>query len=615
MIRSTEELLEQLKAGFGNEDLTQLLAGFSEHFNKIIRDGVFNKFKTGEFNFSAPDMSQLPDPVALWETLTKGATVDPAQLISQQMNFFQQQSKLWQQTTLSMLGVSPKADTEVIKPARGDNRFRDSEWSKNPLFNHLKQAYLINTKHLLDLTDAVQFEDKQAELRAKFVMRQFANSLSPSNFISTNPEVCRAILETKGKNLYQGLQNFLDDLKKSPETALTISISDTDAFKLGENIAMTPGKVVFRNEVMELIQYHPQTETVFRSPVLITPAFINKYYIFDLSEKASLVDWLVKQGLTVFIISWVNPDQSLGHLSLEDYMQKGLLKAREVVTEITGEESVHAIGYCVGGTLLASTQAWLQARMQPLFKSTTYFTTLLDFSDPGELSIYISEEFISGLQKNPLNQQIVDGRTILLAFSLMRENNLYWSFFINNYLLGRDPAPFDLLYWNSDATNIPTGMFTFYLRNMYLQNRLIEPGGINLDNTPIDLGSIPTPTYFLSTIGDHIAPWEGTYNGMLCHGGERRFVLAGSGHIAGVMNSPNSNKYGYWTNDNLPGEADEWLTAAVQHEGSWWGDWLTWIEPISGEQVLSRQPGGANYPSLADAPGSYVHIRADGSSK
>ncbi|MET0378124.1 MAG: class I poly(R)-hydroxyalkanoic acid synthase [Spongiibacteraceae bacterium] len=615
MIESTEELLEQLKAGFGNEDLAAYLDRFSEQFNELISRGVLNQFKTGQFDAGVTESLQsefarLTNPAEMWEKLSQSATLDPARLFEHQMGFMQQQSKLWQQTALDMLGVAPSKDGDVIKPQPGDARFRDADWNGNPVFRHLKQAYLLNAKLLFDLTDNVEFKDEKTARQAKFLMRQFANSLSPSNFISTNPEVCRAIVESKGKNLYDGLKNFLADLKSSPENALTITMADSSAFTYGDNIAMTPGKVVFRNDLMELIQYSPQTETVFRTPVLIVPALINKYYIFDLSKKASLVDWMVKQGLTVFIISWINPDASLGHLRLEDYMEHGVLTARTVMTEITGEEDVNAVAYCIGGTLLASIQAWLTARDLRPFKSTTYFTTLLDFSDPGELSIYVTDEFISSVENNPMSTQIVDGRKIMLAFSLMRENNLYWSFFINNYLLGRDPAPFDLLHWNSDATNLPMATFSFYLRNMYLHNRLIEPGAVQLAETPIDLGSIAAPSYFLSTFSDHIAPWEGGYRGMLHHGGDRRFVLAGSGHIAGVMNPPSANKYGYWTNGTLVAEPQEWLGAATQHEGSWWLDWLAWVAVRAGEQVLARQPGSYNHPVLEDAPGRYIHIKA-----
>jgi polyhydroxyalkanoate synthase len=615
MIDATEELLEQLKAGFGNEELAHYLGRFSEQFNALVSRGVMNQFRTGQFDAGSAETLQsefarLTNPTELWEKLSQSATINPAKLIESQMGFMQQQSQLWQQTALNMLGVAPSKDGDIIKPQADDARFRDDEWTRNPVFRHLKQAYLLNTKLLHDLTDGIEFHDAKAARQAKFLVRQFANSLSPSNFISTNPEVCRAIVETKGRNLYDGLQNFLADLKNSPDHVLTISMADGDAFQFGEKIAMTPGKVVYRNEMLELIQYTPQTETVCRTPLLIVPALINKFYIFDLSKKSSLVDWLVKQGQTVFIISWINPDASLGHLRLEDYIQRGVLAAREVITDITTEDDINAAGYCIGGTLLACTQAWLTARQLRPFKSTTYFTTLLDFSDPGELSIYVSDEFIGSVENNPLNPDIVDGRKIMLAFSLMRENNLYWSFFIHNYLLGRDPAPFDLLYWNSDATNLPMATFSYYLRNMYLHNRLIEPGAVMLDDTPIDLGSIATPAYFLATLGDHIAPWEGAYSGMLHHGGNRRFVVAGSGHIAGVMNPPANNKYGHWTNDTLVAEPQEWLAAAAQHDGSWWGDWRAWLGAHAGEQVAAREPGSVDYPVLEDAPGRYVHIKA-----
>jgi poly[(R)-3-hydroxyalkanoate] polymerase subunit PhaC len=599
---SIEELLESCNDTFTDDEMALYLEQCSRHFNDLIHGGMLQKIKTGEFGFDDVCMQ-----MGFIDKLVKNATVNPQKLIEQQMQLMQDHAKLLQQATLALLG---KDSGEVIASARGDTRFDDTEWQTNPIFGYIKQAYLLNAKALQDMAVNMEFADTKAGNQLKFWMRQFSNALAPTNFIATNPAVCRAIVESKGKNLREGFKNFLKDLKQSPENMLMVEMSESDAFVLGENIATSAGAVVYQNELIQLIQYRPQTAAVYRPPLLLVPAFINKYYILDLSPENSFIDWLVKQGFTVFVISWVNPGKSLAHKSFTDYMLEGPIAARNVVAEITGEQTVIGIGYCVGGTLLACAQAYLKARQQAGFASTTYLATLLDFSNPGEIGAYISEEFIAAMEADALHKGVFDGRVARLCFSLLRENNLYWSFFINSYLLGKDPAPLDLLHWNSDSTNVPMAMAAFYLRSMYMGNELVKPGGIVLNDTPIDLTVIDTPAYFLSTQADHIALWEATYLGALVHGGDKRFVLAGSGHIAGVINPPAANKYGYSSAAGLPSSACDWLESSVKHRGSWWPDWLAWSTAELDGRIPARELGTQRYPVLEEAPGSYVKMPA-----
>jgi polyhydroxyalkanoate synthase len=387
-------------------------------------------------------------------------------------------------------------------------------------------------------------------------------------------------------------------------------MTDFSAFRVGHNVATTPGKVVFQTDLMQLIQYSPTTEQVYRTPVLIMPPWINKYYILDLKAKNSLVKWMVDEGFTVFVVSWVNPGPSLRDKGFDDYMVEGPLAAIEAIEKATGEKSVNVVGYCVGGTLLATTLAWLQStKQESKIRSATYLTTLMDFSDPGGIGVFINEHALRGIEKKLDKVGYYDGRAMAFSFNLLRENDLFWSFFINNYLKGEKPAAFDLLYWNSDSTNLPAKMHAYYLRNMYLNNKLIEPGGIEICGQKIDLSKIKTPAYFLSTVQDHIAKWKSTYSGARVHAGDVKFVLSGSGHIAGVVNPPEAGKYGYWTNPALPATPDEWLKGAEKNKGSWWTDWKNWVLTHSGELVSAREPGDRELGVIEDAPGTYVKQR------
>jgi len=449
-----------------------------------------------------------------------------------------------------------------------------------------------------------------------FFTRQYIDALAPSNFALTNPEVFRETIATGGQNLVKGLNNLLDDIERG-NGQLKISMTDSKAFELGVNIATTPGQVVYQNDLMQLIQYEPATKTVFRRPLLIIPPWINKYYILDLREKNSLVKWCVQQGLTVFVISWVNPDERHGNKEFADYMLEGPLAALDAMEKATGEKSANVLGYCLGGTLLASTLGYLAAHKDKRIASASFMTALIDFSGAGELEVFIDEDQVSSLERKMSERGYLEGAHMANTFNMLRSNDLIWSFVINNYLLGRDPFPFDLLHWNQDSTRMPAKMHSFYLRNMYMANKLRVPDGITLAGTPIDVTKVKMPAYFVSAIEDHIAPWKATYSGARLLGGKTRFVLSGSGHIAGMINPPAANKYGYWTNEKLAAEATDWLAAAKQHQGSWWPDWWAWLKPHAGSEVaareLSKVGGKARRKLLEPAPGSYARMRADAS--
>jgi polyhydroxyalkanoate synthase len=424
----------------------------------------------------------------------------------------------------------------------------------------------------------------------------------------TNPEVLRTTIDTGGENLIRGLHNMLDDLERG-KGQLAVKMTDLEKFKLGENIAVTPGKVIYQNALMQLVQYTPTTETVRRRPLLIMPPWINKFYILDLRPTNSFIRWAVAQGHTVFVVSWVNPDAALAQKEFVNYMDEGPFAALEAIEQATGEREVNVIGYCIGGTLLATTLAYMAKKGDRRFASATYFTTMVDFAESGELSVFIDEEQIQALESRMAKQGYLEGGDMAQTFNMLRANDLIWSFVVNNYLLGKEPFPFDLLYWNSDATRMPSAMHSFYLRNMYQENRLVRPGGISIHHEPIDLTEIKTPTFILATKEDHIAPWKSSYSATQLYKGPVKFCLAGSGHIAGVVNPPEAKKYAYWTNPKLPKSPEAWFQAATQTEGSWWGEWDKWIQKFSGGTVPARQPGDGKLKPIEDAPGSYVKLR------
>jgi len=409
----------------------------------------------------------------------------------------------------------------------------------------------------------------------------------------------------------KGLNNLLDDIERGGGQ-LRISMTDAKAFELGVNIATTPGKVVFQNELMQLIQYEPTTKKVWKRPLLVVPPWINKYYILDLREKNSFLRWAVGEGMTVFVVSWVNPDEKLAHKNFEDYLTEGTLAALDAIAKATGEEDANVIGYCLGGTLLAATLGHLAAKKDKRIASATFMTSLIDFTAAGELEVFIDEAQVASLEKKMNERGYLEGSEMATTFNMLRANDLIWSFVINNYLLGRDPFPFDLLHWNCDSTRMPAAMHSFYLRNMYMNNLLAKPDALTLAGTKIDLSKVATPSYFVSAIEDHIAPWKTTYAGTQVMNGKSHFVLSGSGHIAGMVNPPAANKYGFWTNEKLPATPDAWFASAKQHEGSWWPNWRQWVTPHLGREVPARVPGKGKLKVIEAAPGSYARIRADG---
>lgn len=586
------------------QEVAKTYAEVARRASHLISDHVHRQLKKG---VSTP-ADELGIAQAFMDMMAK-LLANPYKLAQAQMNLVWDYFSLWQHSMMRVAGLSA---APVAAPEKTDKRFKDEEWEQHFLFDFIKQSYLIAARHIHDTVCCVDGLDEQTQKKVNFYTRQYIDALSPSNFAITNPEVFRETVKSHGQNLLKGLNNLLRDVEEGGGN-LRVKMTDTTAFELGKNVATTPGKVVFQTEMMQLLQYTPSTDKVLKKPLLIVPPWINKFYILDLREKNSYIKWCVDQGHTVFVISWVNPDERLAEKSFDAYVKEGVIAALDAIEQQTGEKEVNAVGYCLGGTLLATTLAYLAAKRQKRIASATFFTTMTDFTDPGELGVFIDEGQVSSLEKKMFERGYLEGSEMAGTFNMLRANDLIWSFVVNNYLLGKDPFPFDLLYWNSDSTRMPATMHSFYLRKMYMENRLIEPGGIEIDGTPIDLGKIKVPCYFISTIEDHIAPWKSTYMGARRFGGPVRFVLGGSGHIAGIVNPPAANKYGYWVNPaaKLPETAEAWFEGAQQHPGSWWTDWQAWVTGHDAAQVEPRDPARGKLKALEEAPGSFVKARVD----
>jgi len=539
-----------------------------------------------------------------WEHLAK----DPMKVFQAHITFTEQIMKVWQQLGFALLGHKHE-HTSI--PTRTDKRFKSDDWETNPLFSAIKKAYFVTADYLQSLTSDVKGLDPKTAAQVQFYTQQFVDALAPTNFVLTNPDILKKTIDTQGANLLKGFNNMLDDLRKNAGR-FHIKMTDMEAFKVGENVAITPGKVMYENEMMQLIQYEPTTKKVGATPLLIVPPWINKYYILDLRPDNSFVKFALDQGNTVFIISWVNPHGQHAERGFDDYLLAGPIAALEVIEKITGEKEVNAAAFCLGGTLLGCTAAYLTAKKQQAkIKSLTFLATLLDFSIPGDLGVFIDEEQVKSIEAQMAKVGYLHGHDMRMAFNLLRSNDLIWSYFVNNYLAGETPFPFDLLYWNCDSTNLPAKMHSFYLREMYGHNRLAQPDGISLDNTPIDLRKIAIPAYFISTEYDHIAPWDGTYKGATLFSSDVRFVLGGSGHIAGIVNPPVKQKYGFRTNTQLPKEAQEWYENSVENSGSWWNDWQKWITPFMGDMIPARKPGDSGIKPIEEAPGRYVQVNLE----
>ncbi len=579
-------------------EIADAMGRIAEQTQRLTRDFV-ERQKTGE----AP---ANPDPLNIGSAffeLTRQLMANPAQLVEAQMDFWRAQMSVWQSATARSLGgdVEPAA-----RPTRDDRRFRDPAWQDNLVFDYIKQSYLLSARWLLNTVHDVEGLDRLDAKKVDFYTRQFVDAMSPSNFLMTNPEVLRTTVESGGQNLVNGLGNLLSDLERG-KGRLAISMTDTDAFEVGGNIATSPGSVVWQNELMQLVQYSPATPTVQKRPLLIVPPWINKFYILDLRERNSFIRWAVSQGLTVFVISWVNPDGDLADTSFADYVINGPLAALDAIEQATGEREVNAIGYCIGGTLMAATLARMAATGDDRIASITFFTTMVDFEEAGDLGVFVDEQQIEAVEERMSRDGYLEGSDMATTFNMLRANDLIWSFVVNNYLLGREPFPFDLLYWNSDSTRMPSAMHSYYLREMYLANRLIEPDALEIDGVGVDLSRITIPVFILSTKEDHIAPWMSTYRATRIYAGPVRFCLAESGHIAGVINPPaDPPKYGYYLNRRKPASPEKWFEDAVRHDGSWWPEWRRWLSRHAGAKVPARTPGDGALPVIEDAPGSYV---------
>jgi polyhydroxyalkanoate synthase subunit PhaC len=531
---------------------------------------------------------------------------DPQRTLELQTRLGKAYLDLWASAAKRLAGEPAEP---VAVPAPNDKRFGDPEWTSNQFFDFLKQAYLLTTQFANQMVSEAGNLDPHTRHKAEFYVRQILNAVSPSNFVLTNPELLRATVASNAQNLVSGMQMLAEDIKAGGGD-LRIRQSDSALFEVGRNLAVTPGKVIFQNEIMQLIQYAPSTPTVLKKPLLIVPPWINKFYVLDLMPEKSFIKWCVDQGITVFCVSWVNPDAHLAKKSWEDYINEGPLAALEAIKQATGEDRVHSVGYCVGGTLLSLALAAMAARGDGRIVSATMMAAQVDFTYAGDLKVFVDEEQVELLEQRMAERGYLEGKSMVTVFNLLRSNDLIWPYIINNYMMGKAPFPFDLLYWNSDATRLPAANHSFYLRNCYLDNKLTK-GGLTIGNTPIDLKAIKIPVYNLATREDHIAPAKSVLLGSKYFGGPVRYVLSGSGHIAGVVNPPDKHKYQYWTGPkprsaNLEG----WLAKATEHPGSWWPDWLAWLKAQDTTEVPARVPGHGALKPIEDAPGSYVKVQA-----
>src|SRR2546425_2347875 len=527
------------------------------------------------------------------------AVSNPGRAWANYSNFVQQYTQLMTTATLRFWNRDQNVEP-VIAPGKGDKRFSAPDWQQNPVFDAIKQSYLLAATTLLKTASEMEELDEKQQRKLVFYLRQFLDAISPTNFAFTNPQVLHETIQSGGQNLVEGMEHLLRDVK-----AGQVKMTDTKAFEPGRNLALTPGQVIHRNKLIELIQYTPTTEKVYSIPLLFIPPWINKYYILDMQPQNSLIKFLVDHGFTVFVISWKNPDASMEETTFEDYLTLGPLTALDVIKDITGSQKVNAVGYCIGGTLLSMALPYLKAKGDETVNSATFFVSLQDFSEVGDTAVFIDEPQVTYIEGQMMERGYLDSRSMSTMFNMLRANDLIWSNVVNNYLLGKEPPAFDLLYWNADGTRMTRAAHSFYLRNTYLENNLIKPNKIVLKGVPIDLGQIHQDIYAVGTEQDHIVPWKAAWRISQLASGKVRFVLGGSGHIAGIINPPSKGR-GYWTNEKPVANADEWFESAESHKGSWWTDWLKWLKPRSGEQVAPPPMGNAAHPPITPAPGTYV---------
>lgn len=551
-----------------------------------------------------------PDPLNIGGAFMEIAAklmADPAKLAEAQTKLWQDYATLWANTADRFLG---RDAPPLVQPDKGDKRFKDPAWQDSALFDYLKQSYLLTARWVQGTMQSAEGVDPKVARKAEFYAKQFIDALSPSNFALTNPEVVRATLDSNGENLVNGLKNLLEDIERG-KGKLNVKMVDAKAFTVGETIATAPGQVIYQNDLMQLLQFEPTTKQVYRRPLFIVPPWINKYYILDLKPQNSFIRWMVDKGYTVFVVSWNQPDENTADKTFESYMREGILEGLDAVKKATGEDEVTAIGYCIGGTLMASTLAWMAQKKDARIKAVTFFAAQVDFSEAGELSVFTDEDTLNYLENLMSEKGYLDGGEMATTFNMLRANDLIWSFVVNNYLLGKEPFPFDLLYWNSDCTRMPAKMHGFYLRNMYQKNLLSQPGQLELAGEKLDLRQIKIPVYLQASREDHIAPYKSVYKATQLYGGPVRFLMAGSGHIAGVINHPDAKKYQHWRNETKtnPPNVDDWIKGAKEYPGSWWDDWDAWLSEKSGEKVPARKPGDGKLKVIEPAPGSYVKKR------
>lgn len=583
------------------DQFAQNMGRLVEEYGKVTA-AYLKPIERGEAKTGQAD--EASDMVKTLGRVAERWVADPAKIVEAQALLAGDFMNLWSMA-LKRAGGDPAEP--VVQPDPRDGRFNDPDWSQQPIFDFIKQAYLIGSRWAEMMVEQADGLDAHTKDKARFYIKQIAGALSPTNFVATNPELLRETLQQNGENLVRGLKMLAEDVEAGGGE-LKIRQSDASRFEVGVNIATTPGKVVFRNDVMELIQYAPSTPQVLKRPLLIVPPWINKFYILDLNPEKSFIRWCVEQGLTVFCISWVNPDTRHATKDFESYMREGIFAALDAIREATGEKKVSAIGYCVGGTLLGVTLGYMAAVGDKRIESATFFTTQVDFSQAGELSVFVDEEQIRSIEEQMSRTGYLDGSRMAGAFNMLRPNDLIWSYAVNNYLKGKAPSPFDLLYWNSDSTRMPAANHSFYLRNCYLDNKLSK-GEMVIGGKRLDLKKVTIPIYNLATREDHIAPSASVFIGSQCFGGPVEHVVAGSGHIAGVVNPPAKVKYQYWTNGPAKGSLEAWMAKATEHPGSWWPHWFGWLESQAPRKVKAREPGGGKLEPLADAPGTYVKVR------
>ncbi|MCP3054635.1 class I poly(R)-hydroxyalkanoic acid synthase [Aurantimonas marianensis] len=598
------------KAGSGEEYVVKDPQAFALNMARVLEQlgkaaaAWVEPRERGEFD---------PGPVSMGEmtqTLSKISDywlADPARAVEAQSRLFTGYMNVWSNSIRRMSGETALSPVE---PPAGDKRFADTEWNSNLFFDFVKQAYLLTAQWAEDLVEKTEGLDPHTRHKAAFYMKQVSNALSPTNFIGTNPELYRETIASNGENLVRGMKMFAEDMVAGGGN-LRLRQSDYSTFEVGRDMALTPGKVVAQNDICQIIQYAPQTETVFKRPLLIVPPWINKFYILDLNPEKSFIKWLVEQGHTVFVVSWVNPNDKQAEKGWRDYIHEGIVFGLDTAEAATGVGEVNTIGYCVGGTLLAATLAYLKASGDDRIASATFLTTQVDFTHAGDLKVFVDETQLQTLERTMDKKGYLEGSQMATAFNLLRSGDLIWPYFVNNYLRGKEPMAFDLLYWNADSTRMPKANHLFYLRNCYLENRLSR-GTMEIDGKRLDLSTVDIPIYNLATKEDHIAPARSIFVGSRVFGSDVTYVLSGSGHIAGVVNPPSKKKYQYWTGPT-PKETDtyeDWLLAATETSGSWWPHWQEWIAERAGNRVKARKPGGRKLKPIEDAPGSYVKSKA-----